>query len=397
VNVAAPPAPPRALLIVDDEEANRTLLKTFFGKKGFTVVEAADGPSALAIVDDEIDLVLLDMMMPDQSGLEVLRTLRARGRTVPVILLTAVNAVDTVVEVMQAGAQDYITKPFSLPVLLTRVERALRPPVEEVVVDDVIAADDLRIVIPRDGFSDDTPARVPPPTSSSSSLASLLPSTVPTASGSTLPQPSSSSSSSPPRASGLWSRLGAITRRILSGEQPGLEVGHPVGPLSPGRASWRRRLRHRLACPSHRARRRHGGEGAAQRRAAGAAARDGARVLSQGGRAGQSGEQPPRRPGDRLRPVPRGPRLARDGVSARRVPPGPPHPPRAPRAARGLRYRRRRLRGPLVGTPVPLPSAVRPGVEMADAMVQRMLAKDPGERPAASEAAAALRAIARHR
>lgn len=179
----------RRLLVVDDEAGTRDLLKTFFTKKGFVVTTAADGLEALGLVDGA-DAVLLDLMMPGLDGLEVLRRWRAQGATVPVVLLTAVTSTDAVVAAMQAGAQDYVTKPFSLPVLLARVHRVLEaPPAVDDNEDDVIVEDgDLDVVeehddlvimapaVPDDADHDPAHDAVPPAATSpvTSSLLSRL-------------------------------------------------------------------------------------------------------------------------------------------------------------------------------------------------------------------------------
>ena len=116
------------MLVVDDDPATRTLLCLFFEKSGYVVREAVDGDAALAVLvgGAPVDVVLLDQMMPGKTGLEVLRALRATGAQTPVLVLTADNSADTAVAAMSAGADDHVTKPFSLPVLLARVERRLR-------------------------------------------------------------------------------------------------------------------------------------------------------------------------------------------------------------------------------------------------------------------------------
>lgn len=118
------------LLVVDDDPATRLLLRAFFEKKGYLVDEAKDGDEALRRAGGH-DVVLLDQMMPGKTGLEVLRALRASGSTAAVLMLTADSSAETAVAAMEAGADDHVTKPFSLPVLFARVERRLRIAVEE--------------------------------------------------------------------------------------------------------------------------------------------------------------------------------------------------------------------------------------------------------------------------
>ncbi|HEX8084400.1 MAG TPA: response regulator transcription factor [Solirubrobacteraceae bacterium] len=114
------------ILLVDDERAIQTLLSYPLQKDGYEVVCASDGREALARFDDsQWDLVVLDVMMPRLDGLEVCRRMRAKS-TVPIIMLTArAEEVDKVVG-LELGADDYITKPFSLREFRSRVKAALR-------------------------------------------------------------------------------------------------------------------------------------------------------------------------------------------------------------------------------------------------------------------------------
>ena len=101
------------ILIVDDEPSNRKILGQELVHKGFTVDTAAGGREALAKIESAPpDLVVLDYMMPDLSGLDVLKELRKMGNDTPVILITAYGSVERAVEVMKAGAYDFITRPF---------------------------------------------------------------------------------------------------------------------------------------------------------------------------------------------------------------------------------------------------------------------------------------------
>ena len=115
--------PPR-LLIVDDVEDNRTVLARRFERRGFHITEADCGQAALRLVEEqEFDLVLLDIMMPDIEGTEVLRTIRTKhnSASLPVIMVTARAMSDDVVQALQIGADDYITKPVDFAVALARV------------------------------------------------------------------------------------------------------------------------------------------------------------------------------------------------------------------------------------------------------------------------------------
>jgi DNA-binding response OmpR family regulator len=114
------------ILLADDEQAIQTLLSYPLQKDGYEVVRASDGREALArFAEQPFDLVVLDVMMPRLDGLEVCRRLRARS-SVPIIMLTAkAEEIDKVLG-LELGADDYITKPFSLREFRSRVRAALR-------------------------------------------------------------------------------------------------------------------------------------------------------------------------------------------------------------------------------------------------------------------------------
>jgi DNA-binding response OmpR family regulator len=114
------------ILLVDDEHAIQTLLSYPLRKDGYEVVQATDGRAALArFSEGSYDLVVLDLMLPQLDGLEVCRRIRARS-TVPIIMLTArAEEIDKVVG-LELGADDYITKPFSMREFRSRVKAALR-------------------------------------------------------------------------------------------------------------------------------------------------------------------------------------------------------------------------------------------------------------------------------
>ena len=115
------------LLVVEDETPMRTALVETLSAEGYRVRGAADGVSGLELACTEpFDLVLLDVMMPGLDGYAVCRELRRRGRDLPVLMLTAKALVDDRVEGLDAGADDYLVKPFSLKELLARVRALLR-------------------------------------------------------------------------------------------------------------------------------------------------------------------------------------------------------------------------------------------------------------------------------
>ncbi len=124
-----PDRPPR-ILLVDDEQPIQTLLSFPLQRDGYEVVTVADGREALTRFDEQhFDLVVLDLMLPRMDGLEVCRRLRGRlgnGKTVPIIMLTARSEVIDKVLGLELGADDYITKPFSVREFRSRVKAVLR-------------------------------------------------------------------------------------------------------------------------------------------------------------------------------------------------------------------------------------------------------------------------------
>ena len=115
------------ILLVDDEQPIQTLLSFPLQRDGYEVVVAADGREALARYDElPPDLVVLDVMLPRMDGLEVCKRLRAKGETVPIIMLTAKSEEIDKVLGLELGADDYITKPFSMREFRSRVKAALR-------------------------------------------------------------------------------------------------------------------------------------------------------------------------------------------------------------------------------------------------------------------------------
>jgi DNA-binding response OmpR family regulator len=115
------------ILLVDDEQPIQTLLSFPLQRDGYEVVQAVDGAEALARYSEQVfDLVVLDVMLPRMDGLEVCRRLRAKGETVPIIMLTAKSEEIDKVLGLELGADDYITKPFSMREFRSRVKAALR-------------------------------------------------------------------------------------------------------------------------------------------------------------------------------------------------------------------------------------------------------------------------------
>jgi two-component system response regulator MprA len=117
------------ILVVDDERAVRESLRRALELEGYEIELAGDGDEALSTLgrdEPQPDAVILDVLMPGLDGLEVCRRLRATGSRVPVLMLTARDEVENRVAGLDAGADDYVTKPFALEELLARVRALLR-------------------------------------------------------------------------------------------------------------------------------------------------------------------------------------------------------------------------------------------------------------------------------
>ena len=118
------------ILVVDDERAVRESLRRALELEGYQIELAADGQEALQLLEangeNQPDAVILDVLMPSVDGLEVCRRLRRSGNRVPVLMLTARDEIENRVAGLDAGADDYVTKPFALEELVARVRALLR-------------------------------------------------------------------------------------------------------------------------------------------------------------------------------------------------------------------------------------------------------------------------------
>ena len=124
------------LLVIEDDRTVGQYVKRGLAEAGFQVDLVVDGAEGLRVASEgHYDVVVLDLRLPTLDGREVLRTMRDRGNTVPVLVLTAQDTVDFKVQALRMGADDYVTKPFALEELLARVEalgrrpKAIAPPV----------------------------------------------------------------------------------------------------------------------------------------------------------------------------------------------------------------------------------------------------------------------------
>jgi two-component system OmpR family response regulator len=121
----------RRILIVEDDAETRAYLQKGLEEVGFTVTSAATGRDGLFLATGGgIDAIILDRMLPELDGLSILKAVRAAGVNVPILLLTAMSAVDERVRGLRAGADDYLVKPFSFDELHARIETLLRRPTE---------------------------------------------------------------------------------------------------------------------------------------------------------------------------------------------------------------------------------------------------------------------------
>lgn len=115
------------ILVIEDDESITLGLEMNLKAEGYEVSVAVDGETGLAAaLEGGVDLVILDLMLPKMNGFEVVRSLRARNETVPVVMLSARGAEMDKVMGLELGAEDYITKPFGLAELLARVKAVLR-------------------------------------------------------------------------------------------------------------------------------------------------------------------------------------------------------------------------------------------------------------------------------
>ncbi|MGB3833325.1 MAG: response regulator transcription factor [Mesorhizobium sp.] len=142
--------PAATILVVDDEPPIRRLLRTSLSSQGFGVVEAADGREAAEqIRRSSPDLVILDLGLPDMSGLDLIRTIRAGGSSLPILVLSSRSDERGKVEALDLGADDYVTKPFGTAELFARIRAALRHRLQQQGEQPVFRSGDLSVDLVR--------------------------------------------------------------------------------------------------------------------------------------------------------------------------------------------------------------------------------------------------------
>jgi two-component system KDP operon response regulator KdpE len=119
-------AAPLRVLVVDDEPPIRKLLRMGLTAQGYHTIEAANAKTAIEMLADKPDLIILDLGLPDAHGFDLLRTIRSRNESVPIVVLSSRGDEAGKVEALDLGADDYVTKPFGMDELLARMRAALR-------------------------------------------------------------------------------------------------------------------------------------------------------------------------------------------------------------------------------------------------------------------------------
>lgn len=141
--------PGERILVADDDAGMLQMISQYLASEGYRVVTASDGPAALAAArTEQIELAVLDWMMPGMSGLDVCRALRRDGSRLPVIMLTARSEEPDKLLGLELGADDYITKPFSLREVTARVRAVLRRAVPDSPEADVARFGEVTIDFP---------------------------------------------------------------------------------------------------------------------------------------------------------------------------------------------------------------------------------------------------------
>jgi two-component system, OmpR family, KDP operon response regulator KdpE len=143
-------AAPLRILVIDDEPPIRKLLRVGLSAHGYQIVEASNGKMALDRLSEQVpDLVILDLGLPDMEGHELLRTMRARYDSVPIVVLSSRDDETGKVQALDSGADDYVTKPFGMDELLARMRAALRHQLQIHGERPIFHVDDLSVDLVR--------------------------------------------------------------------------------------------------------------------------------------------------------------------------------------------------------------------------------------------------------
>ena len=142
-------AAPIKILVVDDEPPIRKLLRMGLSTQGYEILDAPNGKTALELLGKEPDLVILDLGLPDIQGHELLRMIRARNDSIPVVVLSSRCDEAGKVQALDLGADDYVTKPFGMDELLARIRAALRHQLQVQGERPIFRAGDLSVDLVR--------------------------------------------------------------------------------------------------------------------------------------------------------------------------------------------------------------------------------------------------------
>ena len=142
-------ATPIRVLVIDDEAAIRKLLRMGLSSQGYEIVEAANGKEALRLLSENPALIILDLGLPDIQGHELLRMIRGRNESVPIVVLSSRGDEAGKVQALDLGADDYVTKPFGTDELLARIRAALRHQLQALGERPVFRSGDLSVDLVR--------------------------------------------------------------------------------------------------------------------------------------------------------------------------------------------------------------------------------------------------------
>jgi two-component system KDP operon response regulator KdpE len=142
-------ATPLKILVVDDEPPIRKLLRVGLSTQGYQILEAPNGKTSLELLEQKPDLIILDLGLPDIRGLDLLRAMRARNDSVPIVVLSSRGDEAGKVAALDLGADDYITKPFGMDELLARMRAALRHQLQVLGERPVFRTGDLAVDLVR--------------------------------------------------------------------------------------------------------------------------------------------------------------------------------------------------------------------------------------------------------